>query len=409
MRILICPHLMEIGGSQLNAVELAARVGGAGHEVVLFGPDGELLSRVQELGLEYHRAPVENSWPSRRNIARLVSLVRERRFDLVHGYEWGPVTDLAYGPHLLLGTPMVATVLSMDVPDFLPRHVPLVVGTRELAASSRARYPGVRLMEPPIDTELNAPGGNRMAARRGFGVDGDDLLVSVVCRLTTDLDKVQGVLEAIAVVETLAAQFPVRLLVAGDGPSLGDVRDAAEAVNRRTGRRTVIVAGALLDPGAAYEAADVVLGMGSSALKGMAFAKPLVVQGTNGFWHLLTPGNAATFLEQGWFGAGSGDGVHRLHAELARLLPDAAERDRLGAFGRRLVTERFSLSEAAVHTEQLYRQTVALRRSPLGRLRALARPAVEVAKFKAVMTSPTLRSWAARRGAAQTAPLAVAR
>jgi glycosyltransferase involved in cell wall biosynthesis len=409
MRILVCPHLMEIGGSQLNAVELAARVARAGHEVVLFGPGGELLSRVEELGLEYHLAPVENSWPSRRNVARLVSLVRERRIDLVHGYEWGPVTDLAYGPHLLLGTPMVATVLSMDVPGFLPRHVPLVVGTRELAASSGARYPRVQLMEPPIDTDVNAPGGDRRAARERLGIAEDDLLVSVVCRLTPDLDKAPGVLEAVAAVGTLAGRFPVRLVVAGDGPSLGAVQEAAETVNRRTGRRTVVVTGGLLDPRPAYEAADVVLGMGSSALKGMAFAKPLVVQGTDGYWELLTPDSAPTFLGQGWFGAGSGDGTRRLHAVLGRLLADTAERDRLGAFGRRLVTERFSLGEAAARTEQLYRRTLADRWSPATRVRHLARPAVEVAKFKAVMTSPSLRSWSSRRDAAQPVPLAVAR
>ncbi|WP_147252064.1 glycosyltransferase [Blastococcus sp. TF02-9] len=396
MRILVCPHLMEIGGSQLNAVELAGRAAGAGHEVVLFGPDGDLVARVEELGLEYHRAPVEGAWPSRRNVAALTSLVRERRIDLVHGYEWGPVTDLGFGPHLLLGTPMVATVLSMDVPGFLPRHVPLVVGTRELEESARSRYPRVELMEPPIDTDLNAPGDTRRA-RSVFGVGDDDLLLSVVCRLTSDLDKAPGVLEAVAAVEALAARFPVRLLVAGDGPALPAVRAAADAVNRRTGRETVIVAGALLDPRAAYDAADVVLGMGSSALKGLAFAKPLVVQGTAGYWELLTPATAPIFLEQGWFGAGAGDGVVRLTAAFEPLLADAGERLRLGAFGRQLVTERFSLAGAAARTEQLYRRTVADRWPAAGRVRRLAGPAVEVAKFKAVTTSPAVRSLAERR------------
>src|SRR6476661_1521389 len=97
---------MEIGGSQLNAVELAARTARAGHEVVVFAPEGELVDRVVELGLEHHRAPVAGRWPARRTMAELLSLVRRRRVDLVHGYEWGPAVELAFGPHLLLGTPM---------------------------------------------------------------------------------------------------------------------------------------------------------------------------------------------------------------------------------------------------------------------------------------------------------------
>jgi glycosyltransferase involved in cell wall biosynthesis len=408
MRLLVAPHLMEIGGSQLNAVELAAQAARAGHEVVVFGPDGELAPRVRDLGLEHVRAPVEGSWPSRRNAARLVELVRERRIDLVHGYEWGPALDLAYGPHLLLGTPLVVTVLSMDVPHFLPRHVPLVVGTRELVASSTARYPRVQLIEPPIDTDANAPTADRAAARHGFGVADDDVLLAVVCRLTSDLDKLAGVLEAISATETLAARYRVRLLVAGDGPGLPQVRAAAEAVNARTGRPTVVVTGALLDPRPAYDAADVVLGMGSSALKGLAFARPLVVQGTSGFWETLTPVTAATFLEQGWFGAGDGDGVPTLIDRLEPLLADPALRVDLGSFGRRLVTERFSLTGAAAVLDDLYRVALADRWSPAGRIRRLAGPAVDVATFKAVMAAPALHAWSRRRRAART-PVAVAR
>ena len=66
------------------------------------------------------------------------------------------------------------------------------------------------------------------------------------------------------------------------------------------GRDVVLVTGALLDPRPAYAAADIVIGMGSSALKGMAFGKPLVVQGEQGFWKLLEPATLPIFLAQGF-------------------------------------------------------------------------------------------------------------
>ena len=402
MKIVVYPHLMEIGGSQLNAVELAARTARAGHEVVVFAPDGELVDRVRELGLEHHRAPVGGSWPTRRTMAELLALVRHRDVDLVHGYEWGPAVELAYGPHLLLGTPMVVTVLSMDVPGFLPTHVPLVVGTGELADEARVRHDEVHLMEPPIDDAANAP-GDPGTARRRFGVAEDDLLLAVVCRLTADLQKVEGVLGAIDTVGRLARDRSVRLLVAGDGPGLPAVRAAARAVNAATGRETVLVLGALLDPRPAYEAADVVLGMGSSALKGMAFAKPLVVQGAEGFWELLTPQSVELFLRQGWYGHGSGSGDEALTRALRPVLDDASLRVSLGQFGRRLVAERFSLDAAAERLEALYRITAAARLGTPARVGRLAAPAVEVAKYKAVLRSAALRSWTARRAARPTA------
>ncbi|MGX5653822.1 glycosyltransferase family 4 protein [Geodermatophilus nigrescens] len=408
MRLLIHPHLMEIGGSQLNAIELAAEAQRAGHDVLTFGPDGPLVDRVRNLGLEYEFAPVEDSWPSWRNADRLTRLVRERRIDLVHGYEWGPALDLAYGPHLRLGVPMVMTVLSMDVPDFLPAHVPLIVGTHELADGARGRWEEVDVMEPPIDTELNRP-GDREAARRSFSIGSDECLLAVVCRLTTDLDKARGVLEAIEVVQRLAQHHRVRLLVVGEGPEEATVRRRAAEAGAAVGRPVVEVTGGLLDPRPAYAAADVVLGMGSSALKGMAFGRPLVVQGTAGFWSLLTPENVESFLHCGWFGHGSGDGPALLHDQILPLLQDPSLRRSLGAFGRDLVVSRFSLHAAAVRQEALYRRILAGRRSRRDIARRLVWTSVDVAKFKAVTGSPRLRSWAAARSSQIPVPVTAIR
>ena len=52
MKILVYPHAMELGGSQLNAIELAAAVRDLGHQVAIIGEDGALARRVEELGLE---------------------------------------------------------------------------------------------------------------------------------------------------------------------------------------------------------------------------------------------------------------------------------------------------------------------------------------------------------------------
>ncbi|WP_222267523.1 glycosyltransferase [Modestobacter marinus] len=382
MKILVYPHSMEIGGSPLNAIESAAHVEQAGHEVLVFVPDGPLLSRVRELGLEYHRAPVTGTSPSLRNMNRLIELVRTRAIDVVHGYERMPVLELAYGPHLLLGTPMVATTMDMTVKKFLPRHVPLTVGTQELVETARARHAEVHLMEPPIDTDLNAPSSDPRSARQQFGVADDELLLSIVCRITTHLEKVHGVLEAIAAVDELAERFPVRLLVVGDGADLPRVRAAAAPVNDRTGRETVIVTGELLDPRPAYDAADVVLGMGSSALKGLAFAKPLVVQGPSGFWVLLTPESAPLFLDVGFVGNRPGGGTPALVDILRQVLPDASARQELGDYGRRLVVERFSLPPAAALEQRLYSRALSSRSTVVTRTRHLAGPAAGAATYK---------------------------
>ena len=65
MRIVVYPHLMTVGGSQLNAIELAAAVRDRGHEVTVFAAEaGPLGETVERLGLPLVLAPRHKKRPS---------------------------------------------------------------------------------------------------------------------------------------------------------------------------------------------------------------------------------------------------------------------------------------------------------------------------------------------------------
>jgi hypothetical protein len=126
--------------------------------------------------------------------------------------------------------------------------------------------------------------------------------------------------------------------------------------------------------------------MGSSALKGMAFAKPLIVQGAQGYWQLLDAGSADTFLDQGFYGCGPNRFGRVGHAALAQELDVLAgselTRRRLGALGRRIVEARFSLTAAVTCQTGIYETARSHPADARQRRQSLRRTAVEVAKFK---------------------------
>jgi len=226
----------------------------------------------------------------------------------------------------------------------------------------------------------------------------------VVGRLAPE-QKLEGLLAACDVVAELAATGRrIQLAIVGDGPSRPLVERTAAAANARTGRRAVVLTGELNDPRRAYAAADIVLGMGGSALRGLAFAKPVVVQGERGFWELLTPDSAPQIMRQGWYGLGAeGDGraagATRLMNILGGLLDEPQTRARLGQYGRALVAERFSLEKAATTQEQVYVAAVqaSARPAAMPLLTDAFRTGIGVSKHKVV------RKWQRWRG---TAPLA---
>jgi glycosyltransferase involved in cell wall biosynthesis len=370
MKVLVYPHATGIGGSQLNAVEIAAAVRDRGHEILIVSRQGPLVDKIRQLGLP-HIALDDRAGrrPSARAAAQLTRLAAELHCDVVHGYEWPPGLEAFAGPRLRLGLPAVCTVMSQAVAPFLPRTMPLIVGTGEIRSRALAAgHQKVTLLSTPVDTRENAPGcvlaQDPRSFTRDLGLRPDVPLVVVVSRLAAEL-KLEGLLAACDAAGELASSgTALQLVLVGDGPARPLVEAAAEAANARAGARIVTLAGLMKDPRPAYAAADIVLGMGGSVLRGMAFAKPVVVQGEQGFCELLTPQSVQQFLHQGWFGLGPpehgrSEAAGRLITILRDLAADAERRLSLGRLARTVVTSRHSLENAANIQLDAYAEAIA--------------------------------------------------
>ena len=346
-------------------MEIAAAVRDRGHEMLIISRQGPLDEKIKRFGLPHilldDRA---TSRPSVRAAAQLTELARRHECDVVHGYEWPPGLEAFAGPRLRLGLPAVCTVMSMSVAPFLPYTMPLIVGTGQIRASAHAAgHRQVTLLEPPVDVRENAPGHDPGSFTRDLGLRQDIPLVVIVSRLAPEL-KLEGLLAACDAAGELASSGSrLQLVLVGDGKARPLVEAAAQAANARAGHRVITLAGLMTDPRPAYAAADIVLGMGVSALRAMAFAKPVVVQGEHGFCELLTPQSAGLFSQQGWFGLGPPEhGRAQAAAKLTAILRDLADdRQRqisLGQFARTLVVERHSLDTAAKIQLDAYAQAL---------------------------------------------------
>jgi glycosyltransferase involved in cell wall biosynthesis len=274
------------------------------------------------------------------------------------------IYDAYYGPHVTRGLPILATNMTMAHMRTIPPEIPLTAGTQEIVDASRAVRRGpVWLLEPPVDTRADDPARvDPVPFIADHRLREDDApLVVVVSRIAATM-KLQGIQEAVRAVELLEPRLRVNLVVAGAGDAFDELRSQAEGVNARLARRAVILTGRLDDPRPAYAAADVLLGMGSSALRGLAFGKPTVILGEQGFSEVVDASTRDGFLHRGYYGIGSGaDGsepagyaARRLADQIERLVrtPDSALS---GAAARSLVAERYALPEVAARLDGVYR------------------------------------------------------
>jgi len=375
VRVVVYPHQLDIGGSQISAIEIAAAVRDLGHEVLVFGQPGPLTDMIAAYDLEFVAAPLPRGRPSPWVMRALNRLVTERRIDVVHGYEWTAALEAYFGPHMRHRVTAVATVMSMSVAPFLPHDMPLTVGTEQIADhETRAGRRGVTVLEPPVDTALNAAGAVETADfLHAYELDPHALKVVSVSRLSATL-KLEGLLAAIDAAPDLAATVPMQLIIVGDGPSRPQVEARAAKANAQAGRRIVVLTGELTDPRPAYATADICIGMGGSALRSMAFGKPLVVQGEQGFWKLLAPESVDGLLWTGWYGVGdgSGHGQSAFSAILRNLLREPDRRAQLGRYARGLVEQRFSRHGAGARQLVIYEAALA---SEPGRRRDWLAPA----------------------------------
>lgn len=359
LKVLVAVHRLDVGGSQMNAIDLAAGVRDRGHDVVVAGPPGPLVDAIRDRRLGYQQLEPHRVVRGAAAFRRLLDVCRSVRPDILHTYEWSPTMLATLGPHLLDRLPLTVTVNSMSVPDFLPRRLPLQVCS-PLIASELDRHRGaLGVLEIPTDCSSQHPGISGSAFREEIGLAADELAVVVVSRFAREL-KQQGLETLIRAATRLRRRLGFRLVLVGDGPAMPELRTLATEANRQLGCEFVVLTGARVDPRPAYAAANIVVGMGGSLLRAMAFGKACVVQGECGFWRILDLDSAPGFRWHGFYGIGpGGTGEQGLAAYLEQLLGDPSRRAACGDFALALVRRHYSLEDAVDKQIDWYRAVLA--------------------------------------------------
>jgi hypothetical protein len=359
---------LQLGGCQINAVDLARSLRARGHAVSMFAvrDDAVKLSIAPYAGDAGFAIELIDGDGGLSGIARQLSQLSSRHeAEVVHVFApWlgriASVASIGWSRRVAIETNWNMSNSFTGSP-----HMPLIVGTGNMVDEARRRRPGpVYLMEPPIDVTKDRPDAAAGARfRERHGIEAQETLIVMVTRVDTAM-KSESILLSIAAVAQLK-DGRVRFAIVGDGDARELAEEAARRVNSALGRPAVILTGAMAEPHEAYAAADVVLGMGGSAIRGLAHGKPVIVVGEGGFSAPYSPEMVPHFRAEGFYGVGTGTAApDRLAAQLTELVTDSDARRSLGSFGLTEAVQRFALEPATDALEEIYED--ALRRRPDG-------------------------------------------
>lgn len=364
MKILVFAYDLVFSGVTVNTIELAAALrDNHGHEVVLFAAPGPMAKLAEEKGLRFLPAPAAHLrvHPSPTRMRALRDVVRRERPALIHVWDWMQCLDSYYVEHLLMGVPLVVTDMSMTLQRLLPKGIPTTFGTPELLNQARAEgHRTLKLLLPPVDVHQNAPNAvDPQPFRKRYGVDNTGITLVTVSRLDTHM-KSESLYRTLDAVSALGRNLPLRLIIVGDGEERANLERLSDKINAELGRTAVVMTGALIDPRPAYAAADIVVGMGGSALRGMAFGKPVIIVGAAGFSAPFTPETADSFYYKGIYGVGDGSsGSARLAGDIRCLAERPEQLPALGEFSREFILRHFALETVSESLSDFCQMAVA--------------------------------------------------
>lgn len=362
--VLVQVNSLELGGTQINAIDLAKAVEVHGYRSVVLGPlntlpemGPNLLELARERGVE-----IEGYWPSPSVLpGGAIELSRRARdigADIIHVYSASLDFRSAYwGPCFCGRRPFVHTVYEMTVDPDVFRHTSLIIGTGYLRDELVNRPGPTFLISPPVDIEADSSEAvTGTCFRASLGELGSRNLIAVVSRLDPEMKSYP--IEAAIRAMGLLVDTESLLVVVGTGRAEHHLREIGRTVNASAGRTMVLFTGAMLDPRPVYATADIMLGMGGSAARSLAFGVPLIVHGEGGLAELFEECSAASLFRRSFWSQRSDPDAAIILANLLRqLLENPARRRQLGQFGRRFAVDNFSLASMARRLAIVYDQS----------------------------------------------------
>jgi len=376
MKILMVTMSMNIGGAETHILELCRELRRMNHHVTLASFGGVYAEEAAQCGVVNVQLPLHTKKPGAvlEAYRGLEKLIRVGNFDLVHAHARIPafITGLLWDRMKLEDGRKFRFVTTAHL-NFSVNPLWRKIsrwGERVMCVSEdigdylvgEYGYPRDRIhcTINGVDCVKFSPDVSPAPVLEQWGLDPSRRRIVYMSRL--DADRADPAYRLLGIAPQIAEKYPdTDLIIVGGGTELEAIQAKAGEVNKKLGRNTVIVTGAVSNTNEYCAAADVFVGVSRSLLEAMAAEKPVIAAGNQGSLGIFDESKIAdavntNFCCRGFPQATEDDLMRDLSALLDRT-PE--ERRGMGRFNRAFIEENYTAARMAKDYVQMYEQLLA--------------------------------------------------
>lgn len=360
-KILMALMGLEIGGAETHVVELSKELKKQGYDIIVASNGGVYEKELAEAGIRHYQVPLNqrNVLKMARSYFMLKKIIKKEKVDIVHSHARIPsfvcgllkvrmknAFTFVTSAHWVFYTGMGLKYLS----NWGQKVVAVSDDIRDyLMENYRVRFEDIFVTINGIDTEKFSPNTDQSKIRAEFGLKEEEPTLVYVSRM--DESRALVARQLIALGPKLAKAIPgLRMLIVGGGDVFDELLEKTKEANAAIGRECITMTGGRTDINELVAVGDVFVGVSRAALEAMAAEKPVIVAGNEGYIGLFAEDKLELAQENNFCCRGcelSSEAL--LYRDVVHAFNDLtdAERQQMGAYGRQVIFEYYSVTKMA--------------------------------------------------------------
>ncbi len=370
MKVLVLISTTVLGGHILSALTVARYMQKRGHTIIFAGGRGKLAGRIKaefpfvEVPIPLYHGQRESyfTWKSLRVIPRLREIVKEYDVDIVHAFDARAYIHGSIAA-LMEKKPITCTLCGGIDPHYnIPITRRIIVFSEEQRQKMLQQFKWqpdrVEVIRTRVDIDTIVRDNTSPPVRLLLESD----IPALMMISSFDNTKAESILQVMDALELLVEQnvrFQM-VFIGGRGSFFEEMKERAAQINNRNNREVFIFTGPVVDAFKLLKKATIVLGVGRGAFEGMAYAKPTIVVGENGFAGVVSEQTVEDIAFYNFSGRNQKNPSAPDHfaKTLINLITDIGLRKSVGQFGQAFVFKEIDVKVGLSRIEDVYRLNV---------------------------------------------------